>query len=131
MKQYLLDTNCLLRFLLKDNIPQAAKIQSLFQEAKAGKNTIYIPLVCCVEIIFALRRVYKLQKKDIIEHLSKFFDLPYISIEKRELLLHALLYYRDYSVSVVDAICFIEARERGEELMTFDENLKKLIKRTK
>ncbi|MBI5452297.1 hypothetical protein HY945_02455, partial [Candidatus Gottesmanbacteria bacterium] len=93
MRDYLFDTNCILRFLLRDNLPQASIIKQYFQNAKDGKVKIHIPILAFVEAVFILTRLYHFQKADVIEKLTTLAELTYIEIEKRSLLISALSIY--------------------------------------
>lgn len=130
MNHYLLDTNCLLRFILNDHENQVVRIKALFKEAKNGESTIYIPLGCVTEAIYVFLKLYKFSKQETIRAVIQVFELSFLTVEKYDILLQALLYFRDYPISIVDALCFVESKERGETLFTFDENLKKLLKRS-
>ena len=130
MSECLVDTNYVLRFLLDDIKDQAQKVRELFQNAKAGSKRVIVPLLVFVELNYILRKIYGFEKDKIIQQIFTLAEFPYLYIEKRDILLRALLLYRDRSVSFVDAIFVTEAFMGKKELLTFDRKLKKLLTAT-
>lgn len=128
MKQYLIDTNCILRYLLDDNPQQADKIEDFFMQAKENKIRITVSILVFVELIFALKKFYNYSKAEIIEKLTPLAEFTYLDIEKRELLLQAFSLYCQANISFVDTILCVEAKMGGRQLLTFDRKLGELIK---
>lgn len=126
MKEFLVDTNFILRYLLNDISSQVEIIQSYFLKAKKREVKITVPFIVFVELDFALSRWYKFDKTRIIETLFEFIKVPYLDIEKYSILLESLLVYSENSISFVDALFLTEARQTGKQLLTFDKKLKKL-----
>lgn len=126
MKQYLIDSNYILRYLLNDIPSQADTVERYFRQAKNGSVLISVPILAFVECVYILLNLYKLSKLEVVEMLMKFVNIPYLEIEQRNLITKAFLIYKDISVSFVDTLFFIEAHESGRELLTFDKRLKKL-----
>ncbi len=58
-----LDTNVLVRFLVQDDEIQASKVDQLFASAEQGKETLFIPLLVVLELIWVLQSAYGVQKK--------------------------------------------------------------------
>lgn len=127
MKQYLIDSNYLLRYLLNDIPSQADTVERYFRQAKSGSIVVSVSILAFVECAYILLNLYKLSKLEVVEMLMKFVNIPYLEIEQRNLIMKAFLLYKDISVSFVDALFFIEAHESGRELLTFDKKLKNLI----
>lgn len=126
MMSYLIDTNCILRYILNDIPKQADLIEKHFLQAKEGKITILVPLLIIGELIYALTKFYKFNKKKVIENIDSILHLEYLDIEERDLLQEALELYSPKNISFVDAIFCAQARLEGRKLLTFDERLKKL-----
>lgn len=127
MKQYLIDSNYILRYLLNDIPSQADTVERYFRQAKSGSIVVSVSILAFVECAYILLNLYKLSKLEVVEMLMKFVNIPYLEIEQRNLIMKAFLLYKDISVSFVDALFFIEAHESGRELLTFDKKLKNLI----
>lgn len=129
MTNHLVDANIILRYLLGDVQSQAAIARSHFAEAKAGSVHLFVPLLVFIEIDFALTRYYKFNKQDVIQRLEVLAKTSYVEVEKRGIILHALLLYKEHTVSFVDTIFTAEAVSSGRQLLTFDKRLRKLARR--
>ena len=123
MKDYLLDTNFVLRYLLNDIPSQADIIESFLLKAKLGTISLFVPLLVFVEIDFALSKFYHFKKEEIAEKLKFIAEIEYLDVEKREILTNALNFYNSHSVSFVDALFLVESKKSGRELLTFDKKL--------
>ena len=53
-QEILIDTNVLLRIILKDDPKQLAQITDLLEQAEAGKVNLYCKTISIFEIIFVL-----------------------------------------------------------------------------
>jgi predicted nucleic-acid-binding protein len=125
VKQYLLDTNYLLRFLLNDNKEQAKKAADLLFLAEEGKASLTIPLLVFVEAAYILTKVYNYSRFRVSDALSQIAENPAFDIEKREILLSAFKKYPDTTISFVDILISEQARIEGKQLATFDRKLEK------
>lgn len=131
MKQYSLDSNSVLRYILEDISSQADVTQKYLAKARAQEITLFISCLVFVEAVFTLKTFYKKTKEEIAERLFQFARIPYIQVEKREIVTEALLLYPKTSVSFIDILLLIETAQKGMELMTFDKKLAKLATRIK
>ncbi len=127
MKHFLLDSNCILRYLLNDIPKQADIVEGYLKQCKKGNVTLYVPVLAFVESVFIMFKLYKLEKKDIVDRLSDFANIPFLEIENKMSLLSAFKLYSNYNVSFVDSLFLTEAKQTGKQLLTFDKKLKKLI----
>ncbi|OGG20044.1 hypothetical protein A3D03_03280 [Candidatus Gottesmanbacteria bacterium RIFCSPHIGHO2_02_FULL_40_13] len=123
----IIDTNCILRYLLSDNTKQADQVQRYFTDAKQKKIYITVPFLVFFESVFMLMKLYKMEKRDVVEKLTVLAGLSYLDIEKRNILLQALSFFSKTNISFVDSVLLVEARQTGKQLLTFDKKLKKLV----
>lgn len=127
MKDCLIDTNCILRYFLNDNIEQADKVQRYFTDAKKEKIFIAVPFFVFFECVFMLMKLYKMEKSDVVAKLTILAELSYLDVEKRSIVLKALSLFSKTNISFVDSILLTEAIQTGKQLLTFDKKLKKLV----
>ena len=120
------DTNVLLRFLLRDNSTQLKAAESLFKKAKEGKIKLVVAQVVIFEINFVLKRVYSLPKEDIIPQFESLFSTPYFIIQDNETFNQALKLYKNSNNSLADCFLLTETKIEEAELFTFDKKLQKL-----
>ena len=119
----LLDTNFILRFLLKDNLQQ-------FQVAKKILNdpaeSLYITDMVAAEIVWVLTSFYKFSRDQITEKLFLLLNLPSIQSNK-SVLIRSLYLYRNFNISFIDAYLAAYAEEEKlEGIYSFDKGLDKI-----
>lgn len=126
----LIDTNLIIRFLIKDDPDQFEASQKLFS---SQDEDLILPDLILAEVVWTLHSVYKLTKEEIIEKLLKLLELKNLTANF-DLLINSLLIYRDYNISFVDAylIAFCE-QNKLEGIYSFDKGLDKVksVKRLK
>ena len=119
-----LDTNYILRFLLKDN-------EDMY---KISKNTIttnrcFIDNEVLAEVVFVLLKVYQVPKADIRVTLEKFISFENIILNNKNIIINALKIFEENNLDFVDAI--LCAKSKKYIVKTFDQKLKKCIKNHK
>lgn len=126
----LVDTNLIIRFLLKDNLTQAEAAKKLLTQSN---ESLILADIAVAEIVWVLQSVYKLQKQEIIEKLFELLKFRSL-VANFSLLTNTLLIYRDYHISFIDAYltAFCE-QEKLEGIYSFDKGLDKIkeVKRLK
>lgn len=126
----LIDTNLIIRFLIKDDPDQFEATQKLFS---SQDENLILPDLILAEVVWTLHSVYKLTKQEIIEKLLKLLKLKNLTANFN-LLINSLLIYRDYNISFVDAylIAFCEQNKLAG-IYSFDKGLDKIksVKRLK
>lgn len=126
MKQYLVDTNIILRYLLNDIPKQATLVEKYFIAAKEHTITLFIPIIVFMELDFALTKFYSVSKIKTIEYLFSVAKLGYVDVQNRDVVLRALSLYKNSVVSFVDTLLVAESVYQDKELLTFDRKLKRL-----
>lgn len=126
MKQYILDTNSILRLLIKDVPSQSKKVEKLIQDASRSKLTITIPEIVVFEIAFTLEKYYEYKKEQIIFAIKSILSTSYLEVENRSLFLNALSIHEHKSIELVDSFLLVKSIDSKKELFTFDKKLNKL-----
>jgi predicted nucleic-acid-binding protein len=123
MREYVVDTNILLRFLLRDVEEQYQKAEKLLQDASHKKIKLFIPQIVIFEVEFALRKFYDFNKMDVIERLESLLSTGYSRVETKDIFLRSLRIYKNKNISFVD--CFLKAYSelKGAKLLTFDKKI--------
>ena len=62
----LLDTNVLVRFLTADESPKYKTLYSFFESLEHGQMRIELKLIVLFQVIFVLKRFYRVPKKQIV-----------------------------------------------------------------
>jgi len=126
VSEIFIDTNVILRFLLKDNKTYYVKAESLFLEAKDKKQAIRLIPQVVFEVVYVLEKLYKVERADIAGAMRVFLEENFIkTINKKELFCALDLYSSNKSLSLVDIYLSCHAKKAQGELVTFDTKLKK------
>ena len=76
-----LDTNVLVRFLVKDDAKQAQQVYSLFKQAENDQQRLFVPLLVVLETIWVLQAVYEVDDPDILAALNDLLMMPVLLFE--------------------------------------------------
>lgn len=127
MKQYLLDTNPLLRFLLNDITEQSNKVAELLNKAKTGKVKLSIAQIVIFEITFVLEKYYHFPKEKIVDGLGTLLATSYLEIQDRTAFQEALEFFKGQNLDFVDCFLVCKAKESNATIFTFDKNLANFV----
>jgi predicted nucleic-acid-binding protein len=115
------DTNIVVRLLVRDDEPQYQKSFSLFQI-----QDIFIPDTVILETEWVLRFAYRLQPNDIDQAFRKLFGLPNVSLANASLMNQTLQWHQQ-GLDFADAFHLAQS-QHCSELYTFDEKFRKKAK---
>lgn len=122
-----IDTNVIVRFLVRDDDAQFEKARKLIKrEVAAGRRVFFTQLVL-LEMEWVLRSRYGLQKNRIIEVISGLLDATDVQFEDEASVEEAIFVWKDSSAGFSD--CLIGARNRRlgcRATATFDIKASKL-----
>jgi len=105
-----IDTNVLVRFLVRDDETQFEKARRLIKrEADAGRNVL-ISLLVLLEAEWVLRSRYKLSKAEIVSVVSGLLDATDVRFEDEPSVEQALFFWKDSTADFAD--CLIGAHNR-------------------
>jgi len=122
-----LDTNVLVRFLVRDHEAQFERARRLIKREVGAREKILISLLVLLETEWVLRSRYGLQKNQRVDVISGLLDATELELEDEPSIEEALHVWRK---SVADfADCLIAARHRRlgcRATVTFDAGALKL-----
>ncbi|HMP72226.1 MAG TPA: type II toxin-antitoxin system VapC family toxin [Kiritimatiellia bacterium] len=75
------DTNILIRFLVRDDEKQAAMARIYIKQAEARRERLTIPLLVVLETIWVLESAYDKSRSDILEVLRDMRQMPVFEFE--------------------------------------------------
>lgn len=125
MKQYLLDTNVILRYLTNDLPSQAEKVKSYLIRAKNDQISIETRKITVIEVLFQLKNWYGLGRSEAADKILTFFSPEWVILEDKSLIFEALRIYKSKNIDIVDIILHLEAMKLGKNVLTFDKDFKK------
>jgi predicted nucleic-acid-binding protein len=130
MKQMFVDTNYILRLLLKDKEEHYIVVRKLFDEAIQKKVKLYTSLIVIFEVYWVLSSVYEQSKETCINTVENLLRLDFFSIPDRLLLFEALDIHKTSSLSFEDGynVAF-KNQYPSMHFVTFDRKLQNYLKK--
>jgi predicted nucleic-acid-binding protein len=121
-----IDTNILVRFLVSDDEIQSNIVYKLFKKAEAEKDTLFIPLLVVLELIWVLESAYRISRKEIIESISDMLLMPILRFEHQSALQQFTHFSQNNNYDLSDLIIAYSAKDQGcESVLTFDKKAPK------
>ena len=123
--KYILDTNFIVRYFLKDNEKQFIKAEEMFLEVMSGRKIAILHESVFIEVIYVLKSFYEVPKEKIIDILEGLLLYKGISCDK-ELFIKSLEIYKNNNIHIVDAIIKANSYINSLEILSFDKKLHNL-----
>ena len=124
-RDILLDTNIVIRLLVRDNEEHFIIVEQFFEDLEQGKTSALLLEIIIGEIIYVLRSVYKQNKSLIKSQLELLFTYDNLHIENQYIIQNALDVYVRKNIDFADAILCAKKNLEGYEVLSFDKDVKK------
>jgi predicted nucleic-acid-binding protein len=121
----LVDANIVLRYLLDDHTELSPKAAEIIEE-----KDVLLPMEAACEVVYVLQKVYKVDREQIQQYLGELVSRQLVAVEKTEVFLKALECYSTTSLDFVDTLLWAYHAVDQQEILTFDEKLRKYIEKT-
>jgi len=118
------DTNVIVRYLVRDNEHFFQQSLKWFKEAEEGKRQLLVKSIVVAEICFVLESVYKKNHRDIASKVSGVLSPSWLEVEDREIIYYAWDQYRQGN-HFVDSFLLAYKKLKAGNILTFDKALKK------
>lgn len=105
-----IDTNVLVRFLVRDDEAQFEKARKLIKREVAAGRRVFVNQLVLMETEWVLRSRYNLPKDQIIEVISGLLDAADLQFEDEPAIEEALFNWKDANADFAD--CLIGAKNR-------------------
>ena len=117
-----LDTNVLVRFLVKDDPAQAEMIYQKLKQAEIDGEVFFVPLLVVLEMIWVLDSVYKFPRQEVVDSLEALLRMPVLRWESQAVIQGLISSARDTRIDLPDLLIAQSAKHSGCELvLTFDQ----------
>jgi predicted nucleic-acid-binding protein len=121
-----IDTNVLIRFLVKDDEDQARLVYRVFKRAEADRDTFWVPLLVVLETIWVLDSAYGISRTDILNSLDELLMMPILRFESQPIIQRFILFARKNAIDLSDVLIACAANLSGcERVLTFDKKASK------
>lgn len=121
-KNYILDTNVLLRFLVGDNKSQQIQAIEWFRQAEKGEIKIIVVPLVIAETCFVLESFYKQNRSDIISSMEVFISQRWLRVENRDVIKHTWFYYQN-NLHFVDSYLLAWSKISQDGILSFDQKV--------
>ena len=116
-----LDTNVLVRFLVRDDRKQAEIVRSTFRQAERTGQTFFVPSLVVLEIVWVLDSVYEISREEIVGALQDLVLMPVLEFEAQSALRKALSVAQTNRIDLDDLLIAHSAKFANcESVLTFD-----------
>ncbi|MCP4992507.1 MAG: type II toxin-antitoxin system VapC family toxin [Gammaproteobacteria bacterium] len=116
-----LDTNVLVRFLVKDDPLQAAQVHHLLKQHEARNEMLYIPLIVIMELIWVLQAAYQVNREEIVGAINDLMSMPLLEFEQQSAVRAFVQSAKETTYDLSDLLIALSARQGGcESTLTFD-----------
>ena len=122
-----LDTNVLVRFLVRDHEAQFERARRLIKREIGAQEKVLISLLVLLETEWVLRSRYGLQKNQIADTISGLLDATELELEDEPSIEEALYLWKDSAADFADCLIGAHHRRLGcRATATFDARAVKL-----
>ncbi len=121
-----LDTNILVRLLVKDDESQSKIVFKRFKKAEKENETLFIPLLVALELIWVLDSVYDCSREEVVNAIEKLTMMPIIRFEKLEVIHELIKCGRSTTIDLSDLLISNSSITNGcIKTITFDKDASK------
>jgi predicted nucleic-acid-binding protein len=122
-----LDTNVLVRYIVRDDSAQLAVARRLIEACVSKGQTLFVPVTVALELEWVLRASFEYGKDEVMHVIASLFSAAELSFESERALEVALHLYREGSADFADCLHVALAAQAGESpLSTFDRRAAKV-----
>lgn len=122
-----LDTNVLVRYIVRDDAAQLAAAKRLITRCVAEGATLFVPVTVVLELEWVLRASFEFDKDEVLMTLSSLFSAAELTFESERSLEVALQLFREGSADFANCLHVALATQAGEHpLWTFDKGAAKV-----
>ena len=121
-----LDTNVLVRFLVRDDKKQAETVYRLFKRAESRNDPFFVPLLVVLETIWVLESVYEISREEIRTSLQELLLMPILIFEAQSALQSTLSSAQTNKIDLADLLIAHSAKfSNCDGVLTFDKKASK------
>ena len=116
-----LDTNVLLRYLVKDDPQQSREASKFISQFSDSDSALFLPTSVALEMEWVLRSAYQFSKETVIELFVGLLEVREISFQDEASMERAIFLYRKHNVDFADCLHVATAYTHDQlPLVTFD-----------
>lgn len=121
----LIDTNIIIRFLVRDNEEHFIVSKEIFEQVQLGVVKVEILSEVLMEVLFVMTKVYKIPKNIVIEKLKSLLLLDGVVNDDKAICIDALNLMQNKNIDYVDALICTKNVLQGYGKISFDKDVMK------
>lgn len=115
------DTNVIVRLLIRDDPQQCRRAKSLLKRAEAEGERLRVPLAVTLEAIWVMQQRYAVSREATVEAIESLLALPVLAFAREACVVEAMRRSRTERIDLADLLIGACARDSGcETILTFD-----------
>jgi predicted nucleic-acid-binding protein len=119
-----LDTNVLVRLLVRDDERQAQRARQLLLRAQEAETPLLVTDAVVLEVIWVLGSAYAFPRDEILDALELLADFPALRLQSHDVVRQLVRVGRSTRLDLADLLIGLAARNEGcESTLTFDRRL--------
>jgi predicted nucleic-acid-binding protein len=116
-----IDTNVLIRFLVRDDDQQADRVYRLFKKVESAKEALFVPLAVVLETVWVLESVYNIPRQEILDSIDALILMPMLEFQAQSAIISFVSSARETGIDLSDLLIAHSAKFSGCECtLTFD-----------
>jgi predicted nucleic acid-binding protein len=123
VKEYLLDANVLVRFLVQDDVKQSSAATDLLEKAERRDVVLHLDPLVLAETVYVLTRRYDRPRIEVANVLLSFIQNPGIITMEEATVADALQRFATFNVDFADAWLAARAARLRHPVASFDRDL--------
>jgi len=121
------DTNIIVRFLVRDDEEQAEAAYRRLKQAEADRESLFVPLIVLLETIWVLESAYGRSRAEVLDCIEDMRRMPVFSFEKNEAVERLVFDGKSCKADLADLLIAHSAQSSGcDSGTTFDRGAAKL-----
>ncbi len=122
-----IDTNIIVRFLVRDDEKQAEVARRRLKQAEENRERLLIPLLVVLETIWVLESAYDKTRAEILDAIRAMRQMPVFEFQANEAVERLLAEGAEFNADLADILIAESSRAFGcESGITFDKGAAKL-----
>lgn len=119
-----LDTNVLVRLLVRDDEPQAQRARQLLANAEHDDEVFLVADLVVLELLWVLRSAYSFSRGELLDALELLADLPVLRIQSHDVVRRLVHTGRAGETDLADLLIGLSAASASaDSTLTFDRGL--------
>jgi predicted nucleic-acid-binding protein len=116
-----LDTNIIVRFLVRDDVGQADRVYRLFKTAEMEKTSFFVSIPVLLELIWVLDSAYEIPRQEILDAIGELLLLPILVFDAPSAVRSFVAEARKNNLDLSDLLIACDIVSSGcEQVLTFD-----------